>query len=446
MNSILLLGICVVFIILATTRLSLHPFLALFGAALGFGILSGMPFEQIVESINGGFGGTLSSIGIIIIFGTIIGTFLENSGGAYAIAEKTLRIVGEKRIPFAMSIIGYLVSIPVFADSGFIILHPLNKALSRKGGVPLAVSTIALCLGLMTTHCLIPPTPGPIAGAGILGADLGLVILLGIPVSMVSLGIGLTFALTYAPRFSIDSGHEPHPMPARDTADAAPSALSAFLPIIVPIVLIVLKSVSDLPSHPLGSGSAGSFFGFVGEPIIALFIGVLFAFTLPKRLDRKLLSVSGWVGTALLNAAIIIMITGAGGAFGRVLQNSGIAEVIGDTLTHVNIGIWLPFILASAIKTSQGSSTVAIILTSSLLAPLLGTLGFDSATGRALVVLAIGAGSMSVSHANDSMFWVLTQMTGMTVKTGYQLWTFGTLLVGWGSAFGVWILSLMLMN
>ena len=446
MNSILLLCICIVFIIVATTRFSLHPFLALFCAALGFGVLSGMPFEQIIESINGGFGGTLSSIGIIIIFGTIIGTFLENSGGAYAIAEKILRIVGEKRIPFAMSIIGYLVSIPVFADSGFIILHPLNKALSRKSAVPLAVSTMALCLGLMTTHCLIPPTPGPIAGAGILGADLGLVIMLGIPVSILSLGVGLTFALTYARRFSMNPEYEPQATPVREATPAAPSAISAFLPIIVPIILIVLKSVSDLPSHPLGSGFVGTFLAFIGEPIIALFIGVLFAFALPKRLDLKLLSVSGWVGTALLNAAIIIMITGAGGAFGRVLQNSGIAEVIGNSLTHVHIGIWLPFILASAIKTSQGSSTVAIILTSSLLAPLLGSLGFDSASGRALVVLAIGAGAMSVSHANDSMFWVLTQMTGMTVKTGYQLWTFGTLCVGLGSAFGVWILSLMLLT
>ena len=210
-------------------------------------------------------------------------------------------------------------------------------------------------------------------------------------------------------------------------------------------MLIVLKSLADLPSEPLGTGAFAQLAAFIGAPVIALFVGVVCAITLPRRFDPKLLSVNGWVGKALLNAAIIILITGAGGAFGKTLQNSGIATIIGEALAGTHLGVWLPFILASAIKTSQGSSTVAIILTSSLLAPLMGALGFDSSMGRALAVLAIGAGSMNFSHANDSIFWVLTQMTGMTVKTGYQLWSFGTMVIGCTAAVAVWIISMFML-
>lgn len=446
MYTLLLLFACILFIILATTKLSLHPFLALFTAAVAFGVLSGMPFDTIIESINGGFGNTMSSVGIIIILGTIIGVFLENSGGAYAIADRLLKITGDRHVPFAMGAIGWFVSIAVFADSGFVILYPLTRALSKKAAIPLAVSVIALGLGLTASHCLVPPTPGPIAGAGIIGADLGLVIMLGIPLSLVTLAVGMAFALTYARRFHLEG--EPAdcgPSATPPQADAPPPAIRAFLPILVPIILIVLKSVSDLPSLPLGEGFVSDLFGFVGSPVIALFIGVLFAFTLPRKFDLKLLSVSGWVGKGLLNAALILMITGAGGAFGRILQNSGIADIIGGTLSTTHLGILLPFILASAIKTSQGSSTVSIIMTASLLAPLLQPLGLDSSMGRALAVLAIGAGSMNFSHANDSFFWILTQMTGMTVKTGYLLWSLGTCIIGFSTAGTIWIMSLFML-
>lgn len=171
-------------------------------------------------------------------------------------------------------------------------------------------------------------------------------------------------------------------------------------------------------------------------------IGILIAFTLPKKLDKEMLSTSGWVGEALVNATIIIMITAAGGAFGKVLQNSGIANVIGDTLAKANLGIWLPFIIAAGIKTAQGSSTVSIITTASLMAPLMEPLGFTSTMAKALVVVAIGAGSMVVSHANDSYFWIVTQFSRMDVKLGYRLQTMGTLLEGLTAAILVWIISL----
>src|SRR5688500_7390267 len=181
MLPLLLLLLSVVFIVVATTRLQLHPFLALLAAGLLFGMGSGMPLPEVATSLREGFGGTLGNVGIVIIAGTIIGVFLERSGGAHAIADAVLRRIGHRRVPAAMSVIGYITSIPVFADSGFVILAPLNRALTHRAGLSLATTSIALCLGLMVSHTLLPPTPGPIAAAAVLAADLGLVIAVAAP-------------------------------------------------------------------------------------------------------------------------------------------------------------------------------------------------------------------------------------------------------------------------
>jgi len=440
---ILLLLVSVLFIVISTSKFHFHPFLALLFAAIGFGLCSRMPLGEIVKSINDGFGGTIGSIGIVIIAGVIIGTFLEHSGGAFAIAERILKIIGEKHVPLAMSIIGYFVSVPVFADSGFVILTPLNRALSKRAKISLVGPAIALAVGLTSTHCLVPPTPGPIAAAGILDADLGLVIFLGLIVSAFALVAGWLFATKFASKIYIDPNPELSQADVEARLKEAPSAFKAFTPIVVPIFLIVIKSVSDFPTYPLGQGNLKSIVGFIGEPVIALLIGVLLAFRLPKKLDMQMLSTTGWVGQALLNAALIIMITGAGGAFGMILRNSPIADVIGDSLSRANLGIWLPFIIAAAIKSAQGSSTVALITTASLMAPLMSSLGFEAGIARALVVLSVGAGSMVVSHANDSFFWVVTQMTGMDVKTGYKVHTLATLIIGVTSVVIIWVISLI---
>ena len=444
MLMIVILLVTVVLLVLSTTKLNLHPFLALLFAAIGFGIVSGMPLSVIAESINEGFGGTLAKIGIVIIAGTIIGTFLDYSGGAFTLADRILKIIGERSVPFAMSIIGYLVSIPVFADSGFVILASLNKALSKRANISLAGSAIALALGLLSTHALVPPTPGPIAAAGILNADLGLVILLGLPISFIALLGGWLFATKYAAKVYIDPNPDISEKEISETMKEAPSAFYAILPIFVPIVLIVLKSISDFPTYPFGQGYFKQLIDFIGNPLIALLIGVLIAFKLPRKFSKDMLSTSGWVGKGLLNAAIIIMITGAGGAFGKVLQNSNIVDVLGSLLSEANLGMWLPFIIAIALKTAQGSSTVAIITTSSILSPLMEPLGFTSSVAIALTVLSIGAGSLVVSHANDSYFWVVTQMSRMDVKTGYKLQTLGSGILGMVGGIAVWIFGLFL--
>lgn len=441
-----LLVVSVLLIVLSTVRFQLHPFLALIFVAIGFGLFAGMDLATVASSINAGFGDTLNKIGIVIIAGVIIGTFLERSGGAFAIAERILKIVGQRHVPLAMAIIGYIVSIPVFADSGFVILTPLNRALAKRARISLAGAAIALAAGLTATHCLVPPTPGPIAAAGLLGADLGLVILFGVAVSAVAVTVGWIFASRFASKVYIDPNPELSEADVEARLKEAPPALKAFTPILLPMVLIVFKSISDFPTHPFGEGPLRDIVGFVGEPVIALMIGTLLAFRLPRKLDRQMLSTTGWVGQAMLDSAIIIMITGAGGSFGMVLRNSPIADVLSKSLSQAHLGIFLPFLIAAALKTAQGSSTVALITTASLMTPLMSSLGFESAIAKALVVMSISAGAMVVSHANDSFFWVVTQMSRMDIRTGYRLHTVATLLMGVSSVLTVWVLSLILLR
>lgn len=436
---IVLLILAVAFIVVSTTKFKLHPFLALIFAAIGFGLLSGMPFAEIVSSVNSGFGDIVGHIGLVIVIGCIIGTFLEESGGAYVMAQGIVRLAGKKRVPLAMLIVGCFISIPVYADSGFVILSPLNKAITKKAGVSLACTAIALSLGLTITHCLVPPTPGPVAATAILGADLGLVILIGLIVSVFVAAESYFFVTRYASRTYIDPDPDGEITVEEDDAKDKPSALRSFLPVVVPLVLIVFKSISDFPGAPFGEGVAASVLRFIGEPVVALIIGMILSFFLPKKFDRELLSTTGWVGKSLTSAAVIIMITAAGGSFGMILRNSGIADILGESLAGANVGIWLPFIIAAALKSAQGSSTVAIVTTASLIAPMMEALGFVSPIGRALAVMSLCSGAMVMSHVNDSFFWVVTQLSGMNVKTGCKLHGIGTLLGGLTAMLVVWI-------
>lgn len=436
---IVLLILAVAFIVVSTTKFKLHPFLALIFAAIGFGLLSGMPFAEIVNSVNSGFGDIVGHIGLVIVIGCIIGTFLEESGGAYVMAQGIVRLAGKKRVPLAMLIVGCFISIPVYADSGFVILSPLNKAITKKSGISLACTAIALSLGLTITHCLVPPTPGPVAATAILGADLGLVILVGLIVSVFVAAESYFFVTRYASRTYIDPDPDGEITVEEDDAKDKPSALRSFLPVVVPLVLIVFKSISDFPGAPFGEGVAASVLRFIGEPVVALIIGMILSFFLPKKFDRELLSTTGWVGKSLTSAAVIIMITAAGGSFGMILRNSGIADILGESLAGANVGIWLPFIIAAALKSAQGSSTVAIVTTASLIAPMMEALGFVSPVGRALAVMSLCSGAMVMSHVNDSFFWVVTQLSGMNVKTGCKLHGIGTLLGGLTAMLVVWI-------
>jgi GntP family gluconate:H+ symporter len=437
MTMILALILIIILIVLAVTRWKLHPFLTLLLAALVTGLLGGLDVISCIDKLSEGFGNTLKSIGIVIACGTIIGTFLENSGGTQAMANSILKIVGQKKSPLAMNITGFIVSIPVFCDSGFVILSALNKALSKKTGLSLSVLAIALATGLYATHVFVPPTPGPLAAAATLEADIGLIIMLGLIVAIPSALVGLFWAQFYCHRFQITED-----VSEIEEQESIPSAYFSFLPLIVPILLIAMKSIAEYPTHPFGSGSIYQIVRFVGHPIIALIVGVFLSFKLIAR--DAVSSRLKWVGKGLTNAGVIILITGAGGAFGNVLRATGIGNYLGEMMAQWNLGIILPFLIAAVLKSAQGSSTVAIITTAALMSPLLSPLGLDTQVAKALVVLAIGAGSMTVSHLNDSYFWVVSQFSHMDTATSLKSLTLATLWQGLTGLLVILILSWIL--
>ncbi len=434
--------VAVLLILLLSSRWGLQPFYSLILAACFYGVLMGMPLIDIVDLISEGFGATIGKIGLIIIFGLVIGTILEKTGGAVQIAQKVISVFGPRRLHSAMAWIGYIVSIPVFADSGFIILSSINKALSFKGGVPIAGTTVALSMGLLASHAMVPPTPGPIAAAGLLEADLGKVILMGLFASICGMLAVIVFAKYIGKKLPLQINEDV--LSAAESQGEMPGLRRSLLPVLIPILLIITRSVIDYPSFPEAIKVQLSIFKTLGHPVVALFIGMLFAFMIPKRWERKILSGDGWMGEALKTSAAILMITGAGGAFGQVLQASDIASELSSWEGISAWGLWMPFLLAAILKTAQGSTTVALITTASIVAPLLMTLGLDAEGMRAMVVIAIGAGATVVSHANDSFFWVVAQLSNLEVREAYKIQTMGSLVLGLGSMLALSVLSMTL--
>lgn len=437
--AVIMLLIAVVLIIVLTGRFKVNAFLVLIGVAFFFGLAIGRPALEVLKGIKDGFGGTLTSIGIVIVAGTIMGTILEKTGAALAMTQAILKVVGKKRAPLAMNIAGYVVSIPVFCDSGYVILTPLNKALAKESGTSMAVMAVALATGLYATHTMVPPTPGPIAAAAALNADLGRVILLGLIAAIPASLAGLLWATKVAKKYQIDSDvHESYSDIVKKFG-RLPNTFLSFMPILLPIVLILLKSVAEFPSKPFGAGGLQVFLSFIGDPVSALLIGVLVSLFLVRKGDLGD-AVSGWMSQGIKDSAIILVITAAGGSFGMIIKGSPIVDFIKTNMAGLPIGILLPFLISAALKTAQGSSTVAIVTTASILAPMLATLGLDPA----LTVIAIGAGSMVVSHANDSYFWVVSQFSNMPVNTAYKAYSSATAVEGIIAFAVVFILSLFI--
>lgn len=434
LGLILLIVAGVLFIIFATAKLKLHPFLSLLFAAFGIGILSGLPLSTVTEAVNNGFGGLMGGIGLIIIFGTIIGVILEKSGAALRMAEVVLRIVGEKRPQMAMSLIGAIVSIPVFCDSGYIILSSLKKALAKRAKVTIASMAIALSTGLFATHTLVPPTPGPIAAAGNIGAEnfLGTIILMGIIVAIPTIIAGYLWAMKVGTKIKVEGEGEEFTIDYDTILEEfgkMPSTFKSFAPIAIPILLIGLSSVISFAGW---TGGLVDILLFIGAPVVALLIGVLFAFLLLPKYNSETLT--DWIGIAIKESAPILLITGAGGAFGSVIKATPVSDFIqqfGDSTVFTGaMFVFVPFLIAAALKTAQGSSTAALVITSTLVAPLLPQLGITGAVPLALVVMSIGAGAMVVSHVNDSYFWVVKEFSGMSVTQAYKAQTAATLLQG----------------
>ena len=436
--ALIMLAVMVAAIILLTGKWKVNAFVVLLVVAIVYGLIIGMPLNEIIAGVKSGFGGTLSSIGIVIFAGTIMGIILEKTGAALVMTKTILGWVGKDRSALAMNMAGVVVSIPVFCDSGFVILSPLNRALAKESAKSMAVMAVALATGLYATHTMVPPTPGPIAAAGTLGADLGVVIIYGLIAAIPAALAGYYWAIKVASKFDIPATGGESYSELIDKYGKLPSAFASFFPLIFPIALILLKSVADLPSKPFGAGAIGSFISNIGDPVMALLLGVVSSLFLVPWKDM-LTAVDDWMGAGIKDAAIIIAITGAGGAFGKILQGSPMVDYIKDNLVGAHIGIFLPFIISAAIKTAQGSSTVAIITTANILAPLIPQLGLNPA----LCVIAVGAGAMVVSHANDSYFWVVSQFSNLPVNIAYKVYTTATAVEGAAAMAVVFVLSLV---
>ncbi|MBX2946729.1 MAG: GntP family permease [Cyclobacteriaceae bacterium] len=421
---VLLLLLTIGFIILSGSYLKWHPFLSLVVAAIGFGLLAGIPLLQLVSAMGSGFGTLLGAIGLIVVLGSILGTVLEESGSVQRLGN-ALQKQARGNPSLGISFLGMILGIPVFCDSGFIILVSLAKSISAAAKIPLPAMTLSLSGGLYTTHTLVPPTPGPVAAAGNLGvsSSLGLIILLGIVIS-----IPVVFVAHYYARrigkylhFEITT-HQTEARPIQG------SLYKSLLLLALPVVLIATASLLELLYK--GDSFIFTILRFAGNPMIALLLTVSLALIFFQSQKQSRV----WIEKGIRQAGPILVLTGCGGALGAVLKASPIADMISawakdQTLSGMGF-LFIGFLISSLFKTAQGSSTSAIVIVSALMAPLTIEAGFSDPIELSLLVLAIGAGSMAVSHANDSYFWVVSQFSGFDLSTAYRGITIMSLIQG----------------
>ncbi|WP_103610869.1 GntP family permease [Campylobacter concisus] len=453
--------IAIILMIVMISKLKVHPFLALMSISLVLAVVAGIDLSKIPAMIGVGFSGTFKSIGIVIIFGTIIGTVLEKTGAALKLADMVVKLVGQRRPELAMLIMGWVVGIPVFCDSGFVVLNSIREALYKKISASPVAMSVALSGGLYASHVFIPPTPGPIAAAGTLGlgGNLLLVIIMGTVVSVPVLVAVYFFSKSIAKSVTISDKEADATITASyeellKKFGKLPCGFLSLAPIIMPIIFMAVGSVVDVLAKQGMLDKAAllpKIFLFLGNPIIALAIGVIFCVFLLAE-TKKMREFDHITNESLKIAGPILFITAAGGVLGNVITEAGFVNFIKENASTIKaIGIFFPFIISAVLKTAQGSSTVAIITTASIMGAfsadnsLMQTLGFTSEISAALCVMAIASGAMCVSHANDSYFWVVTNFSKMTADQGYRTQTAMTFIMGIVGMISVYILSLVLL-
>ncbi|EKU49167.1 MULTISPECIES: GntP family permease [Brevibacterium] len=478
----LVAGIATIVIIVLATRLD--AFIALLIAALVTGVVAGQDLLSLIDAVTTGFGTTLASIGIVIGLGVGIGKILEVSGAADSLARAFLRAFGKGREPWAMGSVGSLVSIPVFCDSGYVIMNPLARSIARvkRGGyITLA---LALGAGMTLTHHMVPPTPGPLAATGILGADIGGVILTGLVFTVLLLPVVVIYARWIGPKLepylnakvsrdvyatagvgaatasatTVDTvtGDEvtvteetTTETPATAAGGKKPGAFLGFLPLIIPLLLIVANTVSTAIDRNAQGVLSGDDYepsswvaplAFIGNPVVALIIGLVLAvYTLLPRFTPRS-QVQSWLADAAASAGLILLITGAGGSFGMVLRESGVGDALAEAIASISLpALLVPFIIASLVRLAQGSGTVAMITAASVTAPLIEPLGLSPL----VAVMACTAGSMVFSYFNDSYFWVVTRFAGLDGIQAIKGWSGITTAVWLGSIPLLFVLDLV---
>lgn len=426
------LAVGIILLVFLVLKTKIHTFLAMILSALFIGIAGGVPYGDVTKSVTDGFGGTLGSIGIIIGFGVMMGAIFEATGAAHTMANVFLKLFGHNREEGALAATGFMVSIPIFCDSGFVILAPLVKALSRltkKSNIALGVS---LAAGLVITHSIVPPTPGPVGVAGIYGISVGTLMLWGIAVSIPMAIVGVFYAKFIGKKVVVPVDEAESIV--EEAKDLPPVGIS-FAPILVPIVLILLNNV--LGAMGVESSVASAFF-FLGQPIVAVAIGLLIAiFGIAGKYTKE--ETIDIMEEGIKQAGIIILVTGAGGSLGRVLSDTGLGTYIANVIASTSIPpILIPLLISTLMRFIQGSGTVAMITAASISAPVLASLNVNP------VFAALGCcvGSLFFAYFNDSFFNVVTRTLGVRkVKDQVRIWSVTTTLL-WGTG----VVELLILN
>ncbi|MEU1179271.1 SLC13 family permease [Streptomyces sp. NPDC005820] len=471
---LLIAAIGVATLLLLILRAKVQPFVALVVVSIGVALSAGVPAADLVKTIEEGMGSTLGHIATIIALGAMIGRIIELSGGAASFAHSLIDRFGSKRTPLALTVAGFVLGIPVFFEVGLIILMPIAYGVARASRKPLLVYALPMGAAMLTVHAFLPPHPGAVAVTQAIGADQGLVLLLGIPVTAVVVLLGYlvsrrmtrreypmdpaVYAEVYgeeptggsasgAPSVpAADDGHgtavltRPAPATTTETAPPAPSFAMVLALIVTPILLIL---AGTLGQNLLAEGSTlRAVLTVLGAPMVALLIDVaLCAYLLGARRGWDRAHIANVMGSALPSVAMVILVAGAGGVFGKVLVASGIGDAIADVLDRTGLpALFLGFLTALTLRAAQGSTTVALITTAGILTPLLQRA--DLSTGQlSLVALAMGAGGLAVSHINDAGYWMFTRLTGLDVATGLRTWTVLTTtmgFIGFGLTAALW--------
>jgi len=403
-------------IIYGTTKLKWPAFFVLLVSSILLALLTGIPLGKLGGLLGEGFGKTSASIGLLIVFGSIIGVVLEHTRATERIAQSLMIYLKRLPLPYVLGSIGFIVSIPVFCDSAFVILSSLNKELSSRSKVPLLALTIALSTGLFAAHTLVPPTPGPLAAAANLGLEnLGLLLVVGAPIAFVLVLVGAAYAQWVSKRVDLSLVPESDEEIAatEEEAPQLPSLIKSLAPILLPIVLLALSAFSSAVTI---------------DPTLALGAGMLVSFSLLHT--PGVISFSESISKGIQIAAPILMITAMGGTLGLIISKLSLQDYMSSWFEGNQWGLVIVFLIAAFLKTAQGSSTVAIITASAMVFPLLSAMGLDSEMGKVWVIIAVGTGAMTVSHANDSYFWIVSQFGNLSVAEAYKYHTFATLLQG----------------
>ncbi|MGG7475184.1 GntP family permease [Providencia sp. R1] len=450
------LAVAIFVLIFLVLRTRVHALLAMLIAAAIAGISGGLTAAETVTVITKGFGSTLGSIGIVIGLGVMMGRVLEVSGAAEQIAYSFIKWLGKKREEWALAITGYIVSIPIFVDSAFVILYPLAKALAKNGKRSILTLGVALAGGLVVTHHTVPPTPGPLGVAGIFGVDVGAMILAGMSLAIpcvIGIVLYAKWLGTKYPEFMPDETgsedlKEVHARYMEEKANKPlPSLFLSLLPIIMPILLIFINAINGLmlkteSFQGMESNWYFQTFQFLGAPIIALSISVLISvYTLMPKATKE--EVIDRMEEGLQAAGIILLVTGAGGALGAVLRDSGTGNILAEHVANLPITpVLIPFIIATLVRLIQGSGTVAMITAASISAPIISQIPDIN-----LLVAAQAAtmGSLFFGYFNDSLYWVVNRMMGIKdVKQQIIVWSIPTTIAWAIGLVGVLILDVIL--